>query len=86
MPLTFCFKVTRNIAKYGYAKMAARRLANACIILMALACGLMGIDVNEKETALPESPEPGSYSRAPRPGTFRPSFLLYVDDRRSGCH
>lgn len=49
MPLTFCFKVTRNIAKYGYAKMAARRLANACIILMALACGLMGIDVNEKE-------------------------------------
>jgi len=35
MPLTFCFKVTRNIAKYGYAKMAARYIANACIILMA---------------------------------------------------
>jgi len=33
--------------------MAARRLANACIILMALACGLMGIDVNEKEPLCP---------------------------------
>jgi hypothetical protein len=73
MPLTFCFKVTRNIAKYGYAKMAARRLANACIILMALACGLMGIDVNEKEPLCPIAGAGVVFTGAPA-GNVSPVF------------
>ncbi|MFA5253999.1 MAG: hypothetical protein WC367_04940 [Methanoregula sp.] len=73
MPLTFCFKVTRNIAKYGYAKMAARRLANACIILMAFACGLMGIDVNEKEPLCPIAGAGVVFTGAPA-GNVSPVF------------
>ena len=49
MPLTFCTKVTRKIAKLGYPKKVARRFAKVFAVLMALTCGLLGIDVNEKE-------------------------------------
>jgi hypothetical protein len=49
MPITFCNRVTRKLARLGYHRKAARRLATACAILMAVTCGLMGIDVNEKE-------------------------------------
>ncbi len=74
MPITFCTKVTRNIAKYGYAKAVARRLANACAILMALTCGLMGIDVNEKEPLCRITGAGVMYTGAPA-GNISPVFF-----------
>jgi hypothetical protein len=43
MPLTFCTKVTRKLAKIGYPKKAARRFAKTCFVLMTLTCGLFGL-------------------------------------------
>ena len=48
MPLTFCTKVTRKIAKLGYEKKVARRFAKAFAILMTLTCGLFGLFEKEK--------------------------------------
>jgi hypothetical protein len=48
MPLTFCTKVTRKIAKLGYTKKVARRFAKAFAILMTLTCGLFGLFEKEK--------------------------------------
>jgi len=49
MSLEFCTKVTRKIAKIGYPKKVARRIAKTCFVLMALTCGLFGLF--EKGTA-----------------------------------
>jgi len=53
--------------------------------LMALACGLMGIDVNEKEPLCPIAGAGVVFTGAPA-GNVSPVFSAYVDDRRSGCH
>ena len=49
MPITFCTRVTRKLARLGNSKKIARRFAKVFAVLMALTCGLLGIDVNEKE-------------------------------------
>ena len=49
MSQEFCTTVTRKLAKIGYQKKVARRIAKACCILMTLTCGLFGLF--EKGTA-----------------------------------
>ena len=48
MSQEFCTKVTRKLAKIGYQKKAARRIAKTCFVLMTLTCGLFGLFENEK--------------------------------------
>jgi hypothetical protein len=43
MPLEFCTKVTRKLAKIGYPKKVARRIAKTYFVLMILTCGLFGL-------------------------------------------
>jgi len=48
MSRDFCTKVTRKIAKIGYPRKAARRIAKTCLVLMTLTCGLFGLCENGK--------------------------------------
>jgi len=71
MPLTFCTKVTRKIAKLGYEKKVARRFAKAFAILMTLTCGLFGLF--EKEKA-PIYLIAGAMHAGARTGMFSPAI------------
>jgi len=48
MSLEFCTKVSGKLAKIGYQKKAARRIARTCFVLMTLICGLFGLFENGK--------------------------------------
>jgi hypothetical protein len=43
MSVDFCTRVTRKVAKAGYHKKVARRIATFCYLSMTLVCGLFGL-------------------------------------------
>jgi len=43
MALDFCTRLTRKVAKAGYEKKVARRIARFCYLSMTLLCGLFGL-------------------------------------------
>jgi hypothetical protein len=75
MPLTFCTKVTRKIAKLGYEKKVARRFAKAFAILMTLTCGLFGLFEKEKAPIYLIAGA-GAMHAGARAGNFSPASSL----------
>ena len=74
MSLEFCTKVTRKIAKIGYAKKLARRIAKTCFVLMALTCGLFGLFEKGKAPLYPIAGA-GAVRAGARAGTFSPALF-----------
>ena len=75
MPLTFCTKVTRKIAKLGYEKKVARRFAKVFAVLMTLTCGLFGLFEKEKAPIYPNAGF-GMHAAGARAGNFSPASSL----------
>ena len=75
MPLTFCTKVTRKIAKLGYEKKVARRFAKVFAVLMTLTCGLFGLFEKEKAQIYLNNGS-GMHAAGARAGIFSPASSL----------
>jgi hypothetical protein len=75
MPLTFCTKVMRKIAKLGYDKKVARRFAQFCCLAMTFTCGLFGLFWGEKAPIFLIAGS-GTLSAGARAGTVLPASSL----------
>ena len=76
MPITFCTKVTRKIAKLGYEKKVARRFAKVFAVLMTLTCGLFGLFEKEKAPIYLNAGS-GMHAAGARAGTSSPASVLF---------
>ena len=77
MSWNFCTKLARKLRRIGYAeKKLAARLAGFCCLMMAAACGLLGIFFGpDKELYEPYSCA-GRDGTGPRPGTLLPAVFI----------
>ena len=75
MPVEFCTRVSRKLAKIGYQKKAARRIAKTCFVLMTLTCGLFGLFEKGKAPLYPIAGA-GAIIAGARAGTFSPASSL----------
>ena len=73
MPVAFCTKVSRKLAKIGYQKKAAHRIAKTCFVLMTLTCGLFGLFEKGKAPLYPIAGA-GAVSAGARAGTLSPAI------------
>jgi len=76
MSWNFCTKLARKVRRFGYAKRAAARLSCFCSLMMAAACGLLGVFfIPDKELYEPVSGA-GRDCTGPRPGTLLPAVFI----------
>ncbi|MGA2160744.1 MAG: hypothetical protein ABSG28_00895 [Methanoregula sp.] len=73
MSLEFCTKVMRKLAKIGYQKKVARRIAKICFVLMTLTCGLFGL-FEKGKAPIYLIAGAGAVSAGARAGIFSPAI------------
>jgi len=75
MTQDFCTRITRKIAKLGYEKKVARRLATFCYLAMTFTCGLFGLFLREKAPIYLIASS-GMHVAGARAGTVSPAFSV----------
>ncbi|MEN6396821.1 MAG: hypothetical protein ABFC78_10095 [Methanoregula sp.] len=73
MAQDFCTGTTRKLAKLGYEKKVARRLAKFCCLIMIFTCGLFGLFLREKAPIYLITCS-GMHTAGARAGTVSPAF------------
>ena len=77
MSWNFCTKLARKIRRYGYAnKKLAARLSGFCCLMMAAACGLLGIFFVPDREWYETVSGAGTGSTGPRTGTLLPAVFI----------
>ncbi|HVP97043.1 hypothetical protein [Methanoregula sp.] len=77
MSLDFCTRVTRKIAKIGYPRKVACRIAKFCYLSMTLVCGLFGLFERVK-APIYQITGFGMYAAGTRTGNVSPAFSLIL--------
>jgi len=75
MALDFCTRLTRKVAKAGYEKKVARRIARFCYLSMTLVCGLFGLFERVK-APIHLTACSGMYAAGARAGRLSPAFSV----------
>lgn len=75
MSWNFCTKLAAKLRRHGYAKKAAARLAGFCCLMMAAACGLLGIFFVPDEELFEPISGTGRKPAGTRTGTFLPAVF-----------
>jgi len=75
MALDFCTRLTRKVAKAGYQKKVARRIAKFCYLSMTLVCGLFGLFERVK-APIHLTTFSGMHAAGARAGTVSPAFSV----------
>lgn len=76
MSLDFCTRVTRKVAKLGYEKKAARRIAQFCYLAMTFTCGLFGLFLGDNAPINLIAGSGTMHPAAARAGTCSPASSL----------
>ena len=75
MSLDFCTRTTRKLAKLGYEKKVARRIARFCFVSMTLVCGLFGL-FERMKAPIHLNTGFGMHAAGARAGTVSPASSL----------